>query len=140
MNFPFFHDPRLALLAATSAGLLALGIVIIFRVRRDPGEREKRRRLFVSRRGRMCEAFITEASADIIHFSYSISGVEYTASQEVRELAHLLPAKPEALIGLVYMKYLANNPANSVLMSEEWSGLTAMDRAAADGAATEPAG
>ena len=140
MNFTFFHDPRLALLAAASAGLLALGIVILYHVRRDPHEREKQRRLFVTRRGRLCEAFITEASADIIHFSYSVSGVDYTASQDVWDLARLLPAKPEALIGFVYLKYLANNPANSVLMSEEWSGLKAMERAAPEGAATEPAG
>ena len=125
MAVPIVRDFRLALLIATSAGLLAAGIVILFKVRRNPREREKRRRLHVGRHGRMCEAFITEASPEIIHFKYTISGAEYTASQDVTDLGSLLPDNPEALIGFVYLKYLLNNPANSVLLSEEWSGLKA---------------
>ena len=135
-----FPDPWLALLAAASAGLLALGVVILYRVRRDPREREKRRRLHVTRRGRLCEAFITEASSEIIHFKYSIGGVDYTASQEVGELRHLLPPRPESLIGFVYLRYIANNPANSVLLSEEWSGLKAMARGPVDPPTPESAG
>ena len=121
------------LLAALSVALLAAGVAILYRVRRDPREREKRRRLAVTRRGRMCEAFVTDSSAEIVHFKYTISGVDYTASQEVNELPHLLPARPESLIGVVYLKYMPNNPANSVLLSEEWSGIKAMARPAVAG-------
>jgi hypothetical protein len=38
-------------------------------------------------------------------------------------LRDLLPAEPERLIGWSGMKYSSNNPANSILICEEWSGL-----------------
>ena len=34
-----------------------------------------------------------------------------------------LPAEPDRLIGVVSLKYSPKNPANSILICEEWSGL-----------------
>ena len=36
-----------------------------------------------------------------------------------------LPEDPDRLIGPVYMKYTPRNPANSIIVCEQWSGLRA---------------
>jgi hypothetical protein len=60
-----------------------------------------------------------------IYYNYSVQGVQYTASQDISMLRHQLPAEPERLIGVANMKYAVRNPANSILLCEEWSGLRA---------------
>jgi hypothetical protein len=54
-----------------------------------------------------------------------VRGVQYTASQDVESLRERLPSDPERLIGVANLKYASNNPANSILICEEWSGLRA---------------
>ena len=108
-----------------SAGLLALGGWIVFRRRLGPAEKERRRRQAINRSRRTVEGFITEADAGIIHYQYELSGVTYFASQELDALAAFLPGDPARLIGPVSVKYDPRNPANSILLCEEWSGLPA---------------
>jgi hypothetical protein len=117
---------QLAALCGLSAVLIALAILIALRVRGTPEKRERKRRLLVHREGRLGDAMLTEASADTLYYSYSIRGVQYTASQDVATLREHLPADPERLIGHVTLKYATNNPANSILICEEWSGLRAV--------------
>src|SRR5450432_3624101 len=62
--------------------------------------------------------------------------VHYTASQDISALRDQLPDTPDRLGGMVNMKYAAQNPANSILVCEEWSGLRAAPQAA--GLRTEP--
>jgi hypothetical protein len=77
----------------------------------------------VNRLGRLGDALITEATESVIYYTYSIRGVQYTASQDVTALREKLPAEPERLIGVASLKYAPKNPANSILICEEWSGL-----------------
>ena len=71
---------------------------------------------------------ITDSSEDAIYYSYNLAGVEYIASQDIRNLRDILPADPAQLIGPVTVKYASRNPANSIVLCEEWSGLrTAKD-------------
>ena len=114
---------QVAALVGLSIGLIALAFWIALRVRGTPEKREKRRRLEVHRLGRLGEATITEANENTLYYSYSVRGVQYTASQDVTALREHLPAEPERLIGFVSLKYATNNPANSILICEEWSGL-----------------
>lgn len=114
---------QIAALGGLAVGLIALAIYIALRVHGTPEKREKKRRLQVNRQGRLGDALITEASETTLYYSYSIRGVQYTASQDVTSLRELLPAEPERLIGTVSLKYAPNNPANSILLCEEWSGL-----------------
>ena len=86
-------------------------------------KRERRRRLSVNRDGRLGDAIITEATDDTLYYSYSIRGVQYAASQDISTLREKLPAEPDRLIGIVSLKYAPKNPANSILICEEWSGL-----------------
>ena len=75
---------------------------------------------------------INEVTADALYYSYPVGGVQYEASQDITALRHLLPAEPERLIGSSGMKYASNNPANSILICEEWSGLRVPPARSAD--------
>jgi hypothetical protein len=114
---------QIAVLGAISAGLATLAAWMILRTRGSPEKRERQRRLAVHHRGRIGDAMINEVTADALYYSYSVGGVQYEASQDTTALRHLLPAEPERLIGWSGMKYASNNPANSILICEEWSGL-----------------
>jgi hypothetical protein len=96
---------ELAALAGVAAVLIALAIFIVMRVRGTPEKRERKRRLSVNRMGRLGDALITEATDAVIYYTYSIRGVQYTASQDVTALREKLPAEPERLIGIASLKY-----------------------------------
>jgi len=106
-----------------SAALLALGVYLLARFRKNPKDKEKRRRLSVNLYGRLGDATITEVQENFVYYEYSVRGVLYTASQDISQLREHIPTDPERLIGLVGMKYSTNNPANSIILCEEWSGL-----------------
>jgi hypothetical protein len=107
-----------AVVAAASAT-----VIVMSRRRKSPQERERLRRLAVNRYGRMGDAMITEASDGIVYYSYSIRGVEYTASQDVSMLRDRIDVDVETLIGPVTLKFMPRNPFNSIVVCEEWSGI-----------------
>src|SRR5271154_631682 len=112
---------QVAALCGIAVALVALAVWIAMRVHGTPEKRERKRRLNVHRLGRLGDAMVTEASDEVIYYSYSIRGVQYTASQDVSALREKLPAEPDRLIGIASLKYAPNNPANSILICEEWS-------------------
>jgi hypothetical protein len=114
---------QIAVLSGVAAVLIALAILIVLRVRGTPEKREQKRRLSVHRQGRLGDALITEATGDTLYYSYSIRGVQYAASQDITALRERLPSDPERLIGVASLKYSPKNPANSILVCEEWSGI-----------------
>jgi hypothetical protein len=118
-------SPRaeIAALAGLAGILIAVAIVIALRVHGTPERRERKRRLHVNRQGRLGDALITEATDSVIYYTYSLRGVQYTASQDVTALREKLPPEPDRMIGVASLKYAPNNPANSILICEEWSGL-----------------
>ena len=71
--------------------------------------------------GKMGDAVLVEIRDDLIFFSYSVRGVEYTASQDVSALRERVPRDLSVLIA-VAVKYLPQNPANSIVVAENWSG------------------
>ena len=120
MNAPL----EVALLLIVAAALLTVGVWLLFRIRRNPSDREHRRRLAVNSKGRLGDATITDADADTIYYSYSVSGVSYTASQDISQLHDLIHTDLQRLIGRpVSIKYFPRIPANSIIVCEEWSGL-----------------
>jgi hypothetical protein len=128
----FTPGVRLVLLSGLACGLVALAVVIVYRMRLSPAERERQRRLRLNAFGRLGDASITDLQGDVIYYTYSVSGVSYHASQDVATLRALLPADEALLFGRrAYIKYLARNPANSILICEQWSGLPRQSEAAA---------
>lgn len=114
----------LSILAGVGAALIAVTVWLILRMRISPRERERRRRVAVNAHGRMTDGSVTEATAGNLFYTYSVAGVEYTTSQDVSDLTDMLPLGPEHYIGCtVTVKYSTKNPANSIVVCEEWTGL-----------------
>ncbi len=110
-------------LAVVGAVALGVGAWILSRPKVTPAERERRRRLEVNARGRMADATLIDIRDAVLYYAYTVRGLEYTASQDVSGLHEYLPADPAILRGHASVKYLPENPANSIVLCEEWSGL-----------------
>jgi hypothetical protein len=118
---------------AAEAGLLALAgvaltllAIIGYRAWRaarvTPEERERRRRALLVKRGKMGDAELVEVRDDLLFFTYDVRGVEYTASQDISALKAMVPQDLSSL-DAVAVRYLPENPANSIVLAEEWTGL-----------------
>ena len=117
-----------AALLALAVVLAALGALIGYRAwqraRIAPEERERRRRSDLVAHGKMADAVLVEIHDDLLFYSYDVRGVEYTASQDVSMLKPQMP--PDfSTIDAVSVKYDPRNPANSIVLAEQWSGLRA---------------
>ncbi len=113
---------------ALAAVLVVLVALIAYRAwqqgRVSPEERERQRRLLLVRQGKMGDATLVEIHDDLLFYSYFVRGVEYIASQDVSRLKELIPADL-SVIGPLSVKYDARNPANSIVVAEQWSGIRA---------------
>jgi hypothetical protein len=111
-------------LVVVLAGLgVAAGYRAWKRSRVSPAELERRRRAALVSEGKMGDATVLEMRGDFVVYSYAVRGVAYTASQDLSALKHLLPQDMEAAFGPVLVKYEARNPANSIILAEDWCGL-----------------
>jgi hypothetical protein len=111
-------------------GLMGVLVVIValmgyrawLKSRISPEERERRRRATLVASGKMGDATLTEIRESFLFYAYMVRGVEYTASQDVSQLKERIP--PDlSLLGPVALRYDPRNPANSIVVAEEWSGL-----------------
>ena len=118
------------LLGGLGLAAAAIGSFFRFRRRKTDAERERERRLAVNAVGRMTDGTLTEpvVPADsrnslLVCYRYSVSGVEYSAAQDISDLQNAvtqrayLPGEP------VIIKYDQQNPFNSIVVCEQWSGL-----------------
>ena len=118
--------------AAQWAGLAAGGALLIvagamgFRAWRasrvTPEERERRRRALLVSIGKMGDATLTEVREEFVFYAYLVRGVEYTASQDVSALRDRVPSDLST-VHAVSVRYDPKNPANSIVVAEDWSGL-----------------
>ena len=77
----------------------------------------------VNRIGKMGDGVITEMHDSLVSYCYQVRGIEYLATQDVGSMGlELLPEK-WGTIHAVSVKFDPRNPANSVIISEKWSGL-----------------
>lgn len=116
--------PAVEIAAISAVFVAGVGTVrwLMARARRDPAEQERRRRLEVSRHGRLVGGSIIDIVESSVFYSYTVAGVEYQAAQDIEAVRSLIPESLDSLIGTVSVKYLPSNPSNSILVSEEWSG------------------
>jgi hypothetical protein len=59
----------------------------------------------------------------VVFYSYAVRGMEYQASQDISALESFLPTDRWVILGPVSVKYDPRNPANSMILSEQWNGL-----------------
>ena len=116
-------------LIASVGVAVALAILVwtLWRSRLTPVQRELRRefrrRQAISREGRIIEATVGDIQDDAIFYFYQLQGVVYHTSKDVSVFRDTLPVARERLVGPAACKYLVTNPANSLVICEDWSGL-----------------
>ena len=129
----YTQSPKeIGLIAAVLAAVVLLAWYLIRRRRVSAEEMERRRRVELAAMGRIIDGVIIDAplyhaeelaqgAPALIGFKYRIAGVEYECSQDVSTL----PEETEDFrIDLpVSIKYDPRNPANSIVVAENWSGL-----------------
>jgi hypothetical protein len=119
--------------AAEQVGLVLVGVAVVTaagiliyrawkRSRISPEELERRRRELLVASGKMGDAMLVEIRDDLLFYAYLVRGVEYTASQDVSRLKDRIPGDLSS-IGPVAVRYDSRNPANSIVVAEQWSGL-----------------
>jgi hypothetical protein len=111
--------------AAILSGVAAIGVAagwVFARWRRKPDELERRRRALVQASGRFIEGSCTDVQGGVVYYEYRWRGVEYAATQDLSSTPNVLPHPPESIVGPITVKFLAREPSNSIVFSEEWSG------------------
>jgi hypothetical protein len=109
-----------------AAVIVVAGAVILFwrlRHRPTPEELERRRRELVHRTGKIGDGEVLDLDGAMISYSYSVAGVGYTVSQDLSAVIDRMPPDRMAVLGPVSVKFLPRNPANSIVICEEWTGL-----------------
>ncbi len=121
------------LLAVAIALLLLAGVALWRRSRRKTAQQlERERRLRLNAMGRITDGTVLDVHEErrergpiqqLLIYRYDVAGVSYEASQDVTYLRHLLDLH-SCRIGLpASVKYDAQNPGNSIVIAEGWTGL-----------------
>jgi hypothetical protein len=108
------------------------GMAWLSRTKRPKPDPELERRTWLSRTGRLTigTALDVQESQDdndrlvqLLIYRYDIAGVAYDASQDVTHLRQFIDVH-SCRMGLpASVKYDPQNPGNSIVISESWSGL-----------------
>ena len=126
------HPGTAALAGTPLVVLIIAGIWWLRRRPLTPEEIEQRRRLHVSRTGRAIEGWLIDEDGRHLHFTYTVSGVQYQAMQDISTLLAQLPDEISRMVGAISVKYERGSPENSIVLSEEWSGLPVRAQARAE--------
>jgi hypothetical protein len=135
-----------------AAAIIVTGVILWFRSRpRDPAQAERQRRMYLNRVGRIIEGQVMEikeqvaptvkrrsvlfrrgnlptqlgnpAPQTVVFYSYRISGVGYESAQDVSGLEERACIRRVVMGQPASVKYDPANPGNSILVSDDWSGL-----------------
>ena len=116
------------------AAVILIGVISYLWIagrRKTPEQREKERRMGLNTYGRITDGTVIDTqeidhgstSSQLVVYRYEISGVSYEASQDVTSLRHFVDLHT-CRIGLpASVKYDPQNPGNSIVIAEGWSGL-----------------
>ena len=124
---------RLLPVAAGSLAVVVVGFALSRKSRRSPDQKERERRERISLGGRITdgtvidvhevEATDSQPEAQLIVYQYDVAGVSYECSQDVTWLRHLVDLHSCRLGVPTSVKYDPQNPGNSIVISENWTGL-----------------
>jgi len=124
---------RLYPVVVGAATIAAIGVGYILRGhRKTPEQLERERRQRISTHGRIIDGTVIDAQevtngnanpVQLLIYRYDVSGVSYEASQDITHLRQFVDIHT-CQIGLPSsVKYDPQNPGDSIVISEGWSGL-----------------
>ncbi len=112
-------------LAEIAVAIIVTALLAWKFLRRKPSaeEMEKRRRAAIQANGKLGDGEVIDVEGASVVFSYAVAGVGYTASQDVAAFESQMPENIMDLVGPTLVKFDPRNPANSIVICEEWNGL-----------------
>jgi hypothetical protein len=123
------------LLLLTAGGIvLAVGSVAVWVAthRKSPEERERQRRAMLNAIGRLTDGTVLDVNEvqdpqlgaqQLVVYTYDVGGVQYECSQDVTQLRQFVDLRSCRLGLPASVKFDPQNPSNSMVTSETWSGL-----------------
>ena len=126
--------------ALAAGATLTAGLVywLLRSQRKTPEQRERERRQRIAAMGRITDGTVVDVCevpaegkgnghaaipAQMLIFHYDVAGVTYEASQDITQLRHFIDLHT-CRVGLhTSVKYDPQNPGNSIVIAEEWTGL-----------------
>ncbi len=124
--------PLYAALVAGGLVLLAGLAVLLRRGRKTPEQREQERRQLLNAGGRIADGTVTDVqemraddgrASQLLIYQYDVSGVTYHCSQDITRLRHRVDLHSCRLGLRASVKYDPQNPGNSIVVAEGWTGL-----------------
>lgn len=103
------------------AGLTVAVRTVYRHVRRNRDPEERRRRM-ISAQGRIVEGMVTDFRDGVVYYTWTWRGVDYESSQEVGSLLERYSHPAKNVVGPASVKFLPQNPGNSIVFSETWNG------------------
>jgi hypothetical protein len=121
-----------SLLALGGVGLVLAAAAWSRSRRKTPDQREHERRMRISEMGRITDGTVIDVSEmqtsgagelQLLIYHYDVAGVSYEASQDVSALRHMVDLHSCRSGLMTSIKYDPSNPGNSIVISENWTGL-----------------
>jgi hypothetical protein len=100
--------------------------------RKNPDQLEHDRRMRISEIGRITDGTVIDVNEmqtngsgelQLLIYHYDVAGVSYEASQDVSTLRHMVDLHSCRSGLMTSIKYDPSNPGNSIVISENWTGL-----------------
>jgi len=121
-----------SLIAIASVGLLFGANAWARSRRKSPDQKERERRMRISEMGRITDGTVIDVNEmqtngsgelQLLIYHYDVAGVSYEASQDVSSLRHMVDLHSCRAGLMTSIKYDPGNPGNSIVISENWTGL-----------------
>ncbi|MFL6389652.1 MAG: hypothetical protein ACJ71U_19425 [Terriglobales bacterium] len=121
-----------SMIAIAGAGLLFGAKAWARSRRKSPDQRERERRMRISEMGRITDGTVIDVNEmqmngsgelQLLIYHYDVAGVSYEASQDVSSLRHMVDLHSCRAGLMTSIKYDPGNPGNSIVISENWTGL-----------------
>lgn len=134
-NFTLRNPDLLGTLALSGICFGGFAVYALLRRPTSPDELERKRRDMLVQQGRIIDGTVIDISdlspeesgrplgLRLILYKYEIAGVVYECSQDVTMLGHLVDIYNCRLGFPASVRYAPNNPGNSLIVAETWSGL-----------------
>lgn len=121
-----------SLIAIAGAGFLFGANAWVRSRRKTPDQKERERRMRISEMGRITDGTVIDVNEmqtngsgelQLLIYHYDVAGVSYEASQDVSSLRHMVDLHSCRAGLMTSIKYDPSNPGNSIVISENWTGL-----------------